>query len=297
MSVEELCSAGMTREAIDDCLLVGEAAQASSFHPVSLTWPMGFAWSSNIAQEFLLDVCNAASLDETRVLSCEAPTPACFDLAFAAGTDGVMIFSDAGVGCTLAVANQLDEEFLRRGVIRNEAKDVNDELNATCVGVAFEDCMHLLVPPTRCMAMLVGMLSLLTCRVASPKQVHQQLGTQQWFDLLCRCKRSVYDKVYSFVKDPLDTHPWKVPPSVPFELSVGMLLGVFWRLDLQRPLSATDASTDFGLVVVLPGCRKLLFAGFLAFLRSKKVMCCWTVVMSDVPLKAGWGKLIASTSA
>ena len=98
--------------------------------------------------------------------------------------------------------------------------------------------------------MIVTVLYLLESQKASPKQVHQQLGVQQWFDLLQRCKLSVYDQVHAFVRDPQDTCARLLPKTVMFELVVGMLLGVFWRLDLQKPflplLSATDASTTHG---------------------------------------------------
>eukprot|EP00439_Symbiodinium_sp_Y106_P025009 s5136_g3.t1 len=98
--------------------------------------------------------------------------------------------------------------------------------------------------------MMVTVLYLLKSQKASPKQVHQQLGVQQWFDLLQRCKLSVYDQVHAFVRDPQDTCARLLPKTVMFELAVGMLLGVFWRLDLQKPflplLSATDASTTHG---------------------------------------------------
>ena len=250
VSCDELYLAGMTWEEIQDCRLPGEPEGVSSFYPVSLTWPMGFAWSSYIAQEFLLDICKAADLDESRILSCDAPTPASFDAVFSAATDDVMIFSDEGAGRTSGLASKLDAEFCRRGVVRNEAKDVDDQLDATCVGVALESGRYLAVPPARCLAMFVGVLWLMACKYASPRQVHQQLGTQQWFDLLCRCKLSVYDKVYSFVRNPSDTLPRNIPSPVLVELAVGILLGVFWRLDLQRPflplLSATDACTEFG---------------------------------------------------
>ena len=251
ISQQELCSiGGMTVEEVQACLLPGELLDASRVCPVSLTWPMGFAWSSYIAQEFLLDVCRAADLDESRILSCEMATPMSFELAFAAATDDVMIFSDAGEGGTLQAAHNLDAEMQKRGIIRNTAKDVNDELCATCVGVALEHGTRLGVPPARCLAMIVSVMHLLSCAQASPKQVQQQLGAQQWFDLLRRCKLSVYNKVYDFIGDPHDTSPRRLPHVVLFELGVGVLLGIFWQVDLRKPflplLSATDASTEFG---------------------------------------------------
>ena len=89
---ELLHTGGMTVEEVKACLLPGESGQATSFYPVSLTWPMGFAWSSYVAQEFLLNTCGAAGLAESRILSCEAITPLSFNLVFAAATDDVMIF-------------------------------------------------------------------------------------------------------------------------------------------------------------------------------------------------------------
>ena len=113
----------MIIEEVQTCLLPGESHQAAWFYPVSLTWPMGFAWSSYIAQEFLLNTCHEAGLRESQVLSI---TPLSFSLVFAAATDDVMIFSDEGEGHTLKAARQLDAELSRRGAIRNTAKDVDD---------------------------------------------------------------------------------------------------------------------------------------------------------------------------
>ncbi|CAE7796470.1 unnamed protein product, partial [Symbiodinium sp. CCMP2456] len=138
-----------------------------------------------------------------------------------------MVFSDEGEGHTLRAAKQLDAELSKRGAIRNAAKDVDDELCATCVGVSLEDGTHLGVPPARCLSMIVTVLHLLESQKASPRQVQQQLGVQQWFDLLQRCKLSVYDRVYAFVRDPEDTGLQLLPKAVMFELAVGMLLGVF----------------------------------------------------------------------
>ena len=187
VSFNDLCNiGGMSLAEVEACLLQGEFLVGSRFCAVSRTWPMGFAWSSFVAQEFLLDVCHSAGLSESCILSCQTARPLSSDVVFAAATD------DVG-------------EMIRRGVLRNPAKDVNDELSAICVGVALENGTHLGIPCARCLAMLVGMIHLLSCAEASPKQVHQQLGVQQWFDLLRRCKLAVHDKVYQFARDPHDS--------------------------------------------------------------------------------------------
>ncbi|CAE7682373.1 UVR8 [Symbiodinium sp. CCMP2592] len=251
VTVEELrVIGGLSLDELEHFLLPGESLDASQLFPVSLTWPMGFSWSSYVAQEVLLDICKSSGLDESQVLSCDTATPLSFEQVFAAATDDLMVFSDAGPGHTLKTVRLVDDEFKRRRALRNTSKDVDDQLSATCVGVQLEDGVHLAVPPSRCLAMLFSLLFLLQRQEASPKQVHQLLGVQQWYDLLCRCKLAVYDKVYEFVRDPFDTAVKAVPAIVLFELALGLLLGVFWRVDLRRPfaplVSATDASTDYG---------------------------------------------------
>ena len=251
ITARELCTVGgLTPEQIQGFVLPGDPADCETFFPVSLTWPMGFAWSSFVAQEFLLDTCSAAGLTESQILSSDVQTPTSCDVVFAAATDDVMIFSASGAGHSLKAAKQLDAVFEQRGIVRNSRKDVDDSLSATCVGVALEDGTHLAVPPARCLAMLYALSCLLCRKTASPKQVHQLLGVQQWYDLLCRCKLAVYDKVYEFVRDEADTAVKTVPKVVLFELCAAVFLGIFWRQDLQRPflplLSATDASTEYG---------------------------------------------------
>ena len=250
VSIDELRDiGGLSLDELKQFLLQGESLGTKLF-PVSLTWPMGFSWSSYVAQEFLLDICKSSGLDECQVLSCDTATPLSFEQVFAAATDDLMIFSDAGAGHTLTAARLVDDEFNRRQALRNTSKDVDDELFATCVGVQLEDGVHLGVPPSRCLAMLLSLVFLLQRQEASPKQVHQLLGVQQWYDLLCRCKLAVYDKVYDFVRDPLDNAAKTVPSIVLFELALGLLLGIFWKVDLRRPflplVSATDASTEYG---------------------------------------------------
>ena len=160
-----------------------------------------------------------------------------------------MIFSNAGLGVSAAAASRLDQVMLEAGVLKNSAKDVNDELNATCVGVSFEEGHRLGVPPGRCLAMFVSFLHLVAARKQSPKAVHGLLSTLQWYDLLRRQKLSVYETVYAFVQHVQDV-PQRIPARVLQELLISLLLSIFWVADLSRPflplICASDASTEFG---------------------------------------------------
>lgn len=219
-------------------------------YPVSRAWPMGFSWYSTIAESYLLHLCARAGMTEAMVLSSAAPTPADQSLTFAAATDDVMIFSNSGPGVTAQAAARLDAVIAQQGAVKNCAKDINDELNATCVGVDLEEGLRWGVPPGRCMAIILGTLHLCGVQEASPKQVHQQLGVLQWFDLLARCKLAVYEHIYEFTRDPEDGNKKSIPNTVCDELIVSTVLGIFWRADLDRPflplVCAADASTEYG---------------------------------------------------
>ncbi|CAE7714737.1 PDE9A [Symbiodinium sp. CCMP2592] len=251
LTTEELERAGMPCEEQQFHMEAGQAWRAGSLFPLHHVWPMGFAWSSYIAQEEMLMVCDKAGIPEASLLSCDSETPSSFRLAAAVATDDVMLFSNAGPGATLVAASALDSEMASQGVVRNVKKDVNDQLNATCVGVDLVDGCFLDIPATRLLALLVSYFFVHSTKRASPKQVHQLLGTLQWYDLLNRPKLSVYDAVYRFTGDREDTVVTTIPPDVLGELACSVCLGVFWRCDLTRPfiplLGATDASTVFGL--------------------------------------------------
>ena len=78
---------------------------------------MGFSWSSCVAQPTLLSICEEAALRDRHALACDSPLPSCLDLAFAVVTDDLMIFSDAGVGITVAVAKGVEEIMIARGKV------------------------------------------------------------------------------------------------------------------------------------------------------------------------------------
>ena len=101
------------------------------------------------AQEEPVSVSVESGLSLENILSCDAPAPKSFDEAFALATDDAMFFSNAGVGQTGVMAKNFDLAFSVRGGLKNHSKDIDDQLNATCVGVQLEDGTHLVVPPSR----------------------------------------------------------------------------------------------------------------------------------------------------
>lgn len=104
----------------------------------------------------------------------------------------------------------------------------------------------------------------------------------QWFDLLRRCKLSVYDKVYAFVRDADDACIRKIPVEVLAELSLGLLLGVFGALTcrehfchfFQRLMPAQNLDSEPAWLDY--PCQ--WHAGWQELQKSKVTMLSWMVV-------------------
>ena len=184
------------------------------------------------------------------MLSADSMTALDSECMHAVATDDVMIFSAAGPGVTTLAAEKVDSAMHRAGMVRHEDKVVSDSLDAMCIGVQLEQGTRWAAPAGRCLSMLLKVLSLVDSVFASAYQVHQCLGTMQWYDLLARPKLSVYRAVYKFVESKACKRLQKVPAEVAAELLLGSILGVFWAADMQRPLQplvcCSDDSTSVG---------------------------------------------------
>ncbi|CAK9033355.1 unnamed protein product [Durusdinium trenchii] len=128
ISTVELVNAGMSvadqRQHMED----GHAWREGLLYPLHCVWPMGFSWSSYIAQEEMLSVCQDAGIPTSSLLACDCVTPTSFELVAAVATDHVMIFSDAGPGATCEAARAFDAAMDARCAVRNLKKDVDDAL-------------------------------------------------------------------------------------------------------------------------------------------------------------------------
>ena len=91
VSRSELLSAGLSDS---DLRHAGACDGIDSFYPCSTVWPMGFSWSSCVAQSTLMGICSLAGLSTDHVLAPDLPLPKYLSLTFAVATDGLMIFSD-----------------------------------------------------------------------------------------------------------------------------------------------------------------------------------------------------------
>ena len=74
----------------DDIRGYGGLADFDSFVPCSRVRPMGFSWSSCVAQSTLLSICEEAGLRDRHVLAGDSPLPSSLGLAFAVATEAFM---------------------------------------------------------------------------------------------------------------------------------------------------------------------------------------------------------------
>ncbi len=207
---------------------------ARVLYPCSGVQPMGFAWSSYISQSTMLGICAEAGLSRERFISADSTTPSGFDMVFAVATDDVMLMSTSVPGVSTRAAQKLDDAMTAAGMVKHAAKDIDDELNTTCIGLALEDGIRWCVPPQRCYNIVALVCLLLRRGRGSPAQVQHVLGLLQWYDLMCRGKLSVCRHVYRLVNNHNDQRVIAIPDAVADELLLS--------LDYFGPLTCVDLS-------------------------------------------------------
>ena len=91
---------------------------------VAVTWPMGFSWSSFVAQEQMVTVCRTAGLEEHQLLCLEYPCPiGCNELA-TVGTDDV-VFVHSSLDVATSRLETFDAAIASYYIEKNSAKDVD----------------------------------------------------------------------------------------------------------------------------------------------------------------------------
>ena len=139
--------------------------------PVCTTWPMGFAWSSFIAQSQLLGVCTASGLTTERMLADDLDTPADLSAVFSTGDRRrhVVHFGKGRERGT--VGSQSDQEFVTHGVLAHPDKAINAALNETVIGIDLADGRYLAPNTPKLLLVLSGCLHFLTLQRASPFEI------------------------------------------------------------------------------------------------------------------------------
>jgi hypothetical protein len=139
VSTSELLAAGASQTELASFLRDGADSLRSNFFPLALGWPMGFSWSSAVAQETLLCIAASGGLTSNLIWAPDRALPSSWELGFAVATDDIMIFSDGGPDCLAAPVASFEAALLDHGAIKHEGEDVDNKLNATCVGIDLVD--------------------------------------------------------------------------------------------------------------------------------------------------------------
>jgi len=150
VTVAELLAAGdlTLADVCRQCVGQPRLTPDSVVHPLCCSWPMGFSWSSFLAQTTLLGCCTRAGLGPSSLLTLDQPIPFDLRVTAALATDDVAIFTSRPRSVSDDVVARLDAEILRRGIQPHPGKDVNYALDATVIGVDLVAGI-LFLPPTQ----------------------------------------------------------------------------------------------------------------------------------------------------
>ncbi|CAE7942083.1 unnamed protein product [Symbiodinium sp. KB8] len=245
--------------------VVDNKAQRTALHPdamlfpASTVWPMGFSWSSCIAQACTVACCLEAGVAEENFLSMDVPPSNGVEACGVATDDTFFIHKDRLLGAQRL--QRLDAAMEKHGMPKNCSKDVTLEASMTALGCELSSRPGAVEPSASKLAPLFAALLDVTVRKrASPWGMNRALGVEQWFCLLSRPFFSVFNEVYDFVRREPPREQCTVPPSVCAELSVATFLMPLLGADLTRQflpfLVASDASPDFGFGVCFMECSK-----------------------------------------
>ena len=250
--VRELLSAGLSGSELRRCCSdPGGMTEGRLVYPASRSWPMGFSWSSYVAQcTMLYGVCRRAGLCVQQILAGDRASPLDLQNTFALATDDILCFTRGSLALAAAVTSKVDRAFDSVGVVRNPAKDVDGALSETCIGIDLEQGIRLAANAGKLAVVLPALVELLSVRQVAPLGLAGLLGVVQWFNQLARPLFSVLDTVYEFERRAGPRTRQELSDCHLSELLVVLALAPLWEADLTRPwlpqLVASDASTSFG---------------------------------------------------
>lgn len=228
-------------------------------YPASTVWPMGFSWSSCVAQASTVACCVEAGVRQESFLCMDSPPPAIGEACGVATDDTFFFHTDKVLG--LKRLKALDAAFERHGMPKNATKDVTLQDNMTALGCKLSAKPGAAEPVSAKMVPLfLAWLGLLSTRSASPLAVNRALGVQQWFCLLSRPLFSILDRTYEFVRQEPGNKIVDLPGGVCAEIAVSVFLMPLLGADLERQylplITACDASPDFGFGVAYMKCQQ-----------------------------------------
>mmetsp|Transcript_31927 Transcript_31927/g.101443 ORF Transcript_31927/g.101443 Transcript_31927/m.101443 type:complete len:854 (-) Transcript_31927:1008-3569(-) len=258
---------GLTAEEVGGLLLDGPLGDDDVLlTPVSNTWPMGFGWSSFVAQTTMLTSCLPAGFGEDSFLSEERAILPGADVALAVATDDINHFMRMSAAEAEAVQvpplQPLDAEWLQCGIRSQSEKSKDLVKDAKVLGVQLRGGTRLQSCGPKIWDILEASCDLARSRRASPLQLASLNGQLQWQNLMNRPLYSCLGQVYHFVRLEPEHQVRIVPDGVISEMLLNTALLAFWSADLCRPwwpmVPATDASPAYGFGLSVARCKPTL---------------------------------------
>ena len=224
-------------------------------HPLCLSWPMGFAWSSFLAQSTLLSLCLRGGLKLSQILSSDRVTPKSTRCNFALATDDLMIFgrgNQSGIKHRLA---RVDKAIKDGGVQRHPGKDEDEKASGTAVGIDLDQGLFLAPHAPKICKLVNGLTHFLRDQpLVAVEEVQAIIGHLTWFALLNRLTFSCFCDIYDACGRLTDVRG-VAEPSVFFEIALFCSLFPWLEADLTRPwqrhVIASDASKAYGFGVAV----------------------------------------------
>lgn len=231
---------------------VAQHAGSSLLYPVSRAWPMGFSWSSCVAQGCVIECCRSAGVQESAFLCLDLPPPMGSEAVGVATDDIFMIHRDRALAAERL--QRLDAALHQYRMPKNAAKDVDMERSMIALGCELCSVARRVDPAKeKVVTMFAAWVDLLLNPFASPVAVGRAPGLQQWFCLLARPMYCIVDSIYEYVRRQPEDLVQRVPLSVRDEIAVALFLMPLLGADLSRDflpqLTACDASGLYGFGV------------------------------------------------
>ena len=216
--------------------------------PKSLVWPMGFSFSSAIAQHTMTAVCRGAGLTRDMQLSDAKSAPHSLD-RFGLATDDVCLFTRCAHRRLESRLQALDQGFRDVGVTKKCRKDVNGSLSGTAVGIYLVAGTSLIANAEKLAILLPGLLHSLD-EPMSAEELMAVLGHVQRLHLLNRPLFSTLDHCYAHARRTPRTERFPISERVVEELACCIALSPLWSFDLTKAwcptIIASDASPSYG---------------------------------------------------
>ena len=149
---------------------LGGVSGSTLLYPRSRVWPMGFSWSSYVAQSTMASVCASAGLCAHWQLADDLMVPT-GPTSFGLATDDIIIFSSKPEPYVRSLLGRLDRAFVRTGVQKHAGKDVDCALNGTAVGVDLVNGLALFGNHGKLAVLIPAIIECLRRDMAAPLQI------------------------------------------------------------------------------------------------------------------------------